>query len=134
MSKVPGPGNGRLEGSTAGAELSVSDLFTILWDALADLLGTAATATLLKRAARRAAGRNPELAGLAIQREGLGYSYTCPSGWSGNSAGTPPALRDLISELRPLLIEMTGQLVIQHLEQIIELRERGLFAPQKERK
>jgi hypothetical protein len=38
------------------------------WDALAELLGTAATATLLKRAAWRAAARSPELAELAIQR------------------------------------------------------------------
>jgi hypothetical protein len=134
MTKVPGPGSGPLEGSIASAKLPIAELFTILWNALADLLGTAATATLLKRAARRAAARNPELAELVIQREGLGYRYTCPSTWSGASTGTPPALRDLIGELRPLLIEMTGQLVIQHLEQILELRERGLVAPQEEQK
>jgi hypothetical protein len=133
MSKVPGPGTRQPDGFTAGAELPVSALFTILWDALADLLGTAATATLLKRAARRAAVRSPELAGLVIQREGLAYTYTCPPGWRGSRDGTPPALRDLISELRPLLIEMTGQIVIQHLEQILELRERGLFAPREDK-
>jgi hypothetical protein len=132
MSKVSAPGSGLLGGLTSGAELSASALFTILWDALADLLGPAATATLLKRAARRAAARSPELAELVIQREGLVYSYICPSGWSGSSAGTPPVLRDLIGELRPLLIEMTGQLVIQHLERILELRK--LLAPQEERK
>jgi hypothetical protein len=134
MIKVPGPGNGRLVGFTAAAELSVSGLFTILWDALADLLGTAATATLLKRAARRAQARSPELAELAIQRQGLTYSYTCPPGWSGMSGGTPPVLRELIGELRPLLIEMTGQLVIQSLERILELRELVLLAPQEEQK
>jgi hypothetical protein len=133
MIKVPGPGTGRLVGFPAGAELSVSALFTILWDALADLLGTAATATLLKRAARRAQARSPELAELAIQRQGLAYSYTCPPSWSGRSTGTPPALRDLIGELRPLLIEMTGQLVIQSLEQILELRALLLPEPQEER-
>ncbi len=58
---------------------TTSILFTILWDALADLLGTAATATLLKGAARRAAARSPELAGLVIKRDGLIYRYTCPS-------------------------------------------------------
>jgi hypothetical protein len=133
MIKVPGPGTGRPAGFPAGAELSVSALFTILWDALADLLGTAATATLLKRAARRAQARSPELAELAIQRQGLGYSYTCPPSWSGRSIGTPPALRDLIGELRPLLIEMTGQLVIQSLEQILELRALLLPEPQEGR-
>jgi hypothetical protein len=112
---------------------TTSDLFTILWGALADLLGTAATAVLLKRAARRAAARSPELAELVIQRQGLDYTYSCPTGWSGRSVGTPPALRDLIGELRPLLIEMTGQLVIKHLEEVLELRELLLLASQEER-
>jgi len=133
MSKSPGPGNGGLDGFTARAELSVADLFTILWDALADLLGTAATATLLKRAARRASQRNPELGTLIIRRDGIAFGYSCPSGWSAKSSGTPPALRDLIDELRPLLIEMTGRLVIQHLEQVLELRERGLIGAEEKR-
>jgi hypothetical protein len=30
-------------------------------------------------------------------------------------------------------VEMTGPVVVQHLEQIRELRERGLLAPQEER-
>jgi hypothetical protein len=112
---------------------TTSDLFTILWDALADLLGTATTAVLLKRAARRAVARSPELAELIILRQGLVYTYTCPTGWSGRPVGTPPALRELIGELRPLLIEMTGQLVIEHLKQFLELRELLLQAPQEER-
>jgi hypothetical protein len=82
---------------------TTSDLFTILWDALADLLGTATTAVLLKRAARRAVARSPELAELIILRQGLVYTYTCPTGWSGRSVGqarheprrgpSPPAAR-----------------------------------------
>ena len=127
-----GPGDGRLDGFTAGAGASVSALFTVLWDALADLLGTAATATLLKRAARRASARSPELSKLAIERKDLGYRYTCPPAWSETLPSSLAALRDLVGELRPLLIEMTGQLVVRHLEQIVELRERGLFAPRKE--
>ncbi len=134
MIKGPGPGIGRPTDYDAGPELSVAALFTILWDALADLLGTAATATLLKRAARRAVTRSPEVAGLVIERDGLIYRYTCPPAWNDMSEGTPHAFRELVGELRPLLVEMTGQIVIQHLEQILELRERGLFAPQEERK
>jgi hypothetical protein len=111
---------------------TTSDLFTILWDAMADVLGTAATAMLLKRAARRAVVRSPELAELIIQRQGLVYTYTCPTGWNGRSVGPPPALRELIGELRPLLLEMTGALVIKHLEQFLELRELLLLASQGE--
>jgi len=133
MSKAPQPGNGR-SGGVTGSELTVSALFTILWDALADLLGTAATATLLKRAARRGATRNPELGGLVIERNGVVYRYTCPSAWDDKSEGTPLALRELVCQLRPLLVEMTGQIVLQHLEKALELRERGLFGPREEQK
>jgi hypothetical protein len=99
MSRVPESGNGRPTGY-AGAELSVAALFTILWDALADLLGTAATATLLKRAAYRAVARSPELAGLVIRRDGLIYRYSCPPAWNDKSEGTPLALCELVGELR----------------------------------
>src|SRR3954451_9806746 len=132
MCKGGGSGNGRLDGA-GGDVVPVAALFTLLWDALADLLGTAATATLLKRAARRAADRSPQLAGLVIQRQGLTHGYACPDSWSNASRDGHRALQDLIAELRPLLVEMTGQVVIRHLEQVAELRERGLFlAPQKE--
>src|SRR5258708_26134687 len=100
MMKVPGPGNGGLDYLATGDELSVSALFTILWDALADLLGTAATAALLKRAARRAAVRSPELDEVVIQRQGLAYRYTCPARWAATSAGAPTARRAVNAELR----------------------------------
>jgi hypothetical protein len=133
MNGSPGSGNGRLDGFAVRSELSVAALFGVLWSALADLLGTAAAATLLNRAARRAAVRIPELSGLVIERKGLAYRYVCPAGWSEAFRDDTPALREVVGELRPLLIEMTGHLVVGHLEQIVELRERGLFAPQKER-
>jgi hypothetical protein len=131
MNKIPGPRDTRPRRASDGAELPVSALFIILWDTLADLLGTAATATLLKRAARRASARRPELSELVIDRQQLVYTYRCPAAWSSASTDGLPALRDLITELRPLLIEMTGQLVIQHLEQVLELRQRGLLTPQE---
>ena len=124
MSSVP-PGHGRP--SDLGANLSAAALF-MLWESLADVLGTAATATQLKRAARRAAARGPELAGLVIQRDGLLYGYTLPPAWNHKSEGTP-ALREVVTELRPILIELTGQVVIRHLDQFLELRE--LLAPRE---
>jgi len=126
MSSVP-PGHGRPSDPAAG--LSTAALFTMLWESLADVLGTAATATLLKRAARRAAARSPELAELVIHRNGLLHVYTVPDAWNQNSEGAPPALRELVAELRPILTEMTGQVVIRHLEQFLELRR--LLAPQE---
>jgi len=122
------PGGGRPSGDAA-AESSAAILFAALWEELADVLGTAATATLLRRAARRALPRCPQLAELAIQRENLEYRYTLPPAWKDAAEGTPIALRELVTELRPILIEMTGQVVIRHLEQVPGLRE--LLAPQE---
>jgi hypothetical protein len=110
----------------------VAALFTLIWDALADVLGTAATATLLRRAAGRAAPRCAELTELAIVREKLEYRYTLPSAWADGAGGTPLALRELVAELWPLLVELTGPVVVRRLERIPELRERGVISPQEE--
>lgn len=125
-------GSKRPTGGAASAELSVAALFTLLWEALVDVLGTAATATLLRRAARRAAPRYPELTELAIAREKLEYRYTLPPAWAGGAEGTPLALSELVAELRPLLVELTGPVVVRRLERIPELRERGVISPQEE--
>ena len=115
-----------------GGMLSGAALFAILWEALADLLGTAATATLLRRAARRAAFRCPELSRLLIVRERLEYSYSVDPAWSERQATVPLALRELLAELRPLLVEMTGQIVVRHLQQIPELSA-ALDVPSEEK-
>jgi hypothetical protein len=125
MSSDP-PRDGRSSDPAAG--LSAAARFTILWESLADVLGTATAATLLKRAARRAATRSPQLARLVIQRDGLLYGYTLPPEWNHESGGMP-ALQELVTELRPILIELTGQVIIRHLDQFLELRE--LLAPRE---
>jgi hypothetical protein len=113
-------------------ELSSAALFTLLRDALADLLGGAAAATLLRRAVRRASLREPELADLMIIRERLQYRYTLPSAWSDVTSGVRPGFQHLVGELLPLLVELTGPVVIGHLAQIPELRERGIVSLRKE--
>src|SRR5690349_22345527 len=63
MNRVAGPVHGLPGRTAAGAETAACNLFGLLWEGLADLLGTAATATLLRRAALRGAARNADLAG-----------------------------------------------------------------------
>jgi hypothetical protein len=124
--------NGQRSDGHASTELSSAALFTLLWDALADLLGTAATATLLRRAAGRAAPRDPELTEVAIVRENLEYRYTLPPAWDDWTGGTQRALEHLVEELLPLLVELTGPIAVNHLAQIPALRERGIIPPQEE--
>jgi hypothetical protein len=102
-------------------------LFAVLWGALADLLGTAAAATLLRRAVQRASKQHPELSDLAIVRESLEYRYALPSSWKDGTGGTRHAFGHLVAELLPLLEELTGPLVIRHLAKIAELREHGII-------
>lgn len=102
-------------------QVSAADLFALLWKELADILGTAAAATLLRRAAQRARPRAPELAALSIMRQGLEYRYTLPSNWTSPLSDPSGALVALAQELWPLLIDLTGSVVVQRLAQVPEL-------------
>jgi len=105
----------------AAAKLSGAVLFKILWDQLADILGTAATAVVLDRAARRAQTRSHELDGLTISRVDGQFGYVVPPSFA-RGRGPPVALQALLDELRPLLVELTGQVAVQHLEEAPALR------------
>src|SRR4051812_46222513 len=93
--------------AAVGAELSARDLFAILWLGLASILGTAAAATLLRRAAQRAATAWPELAELSITRESLEYRYVVPAAWNKPTAVPPQALYELTRELWTFLVDLT---------------------------
>lgn len=106
----------------AAAQLSGSALFKVLWDRLADLLGITATAVVLDRAARSARARGHELDGLTISRVDGQFGYVVPPSFA-QTTGPSVALRRLLDELRPLLLELTGQVAVRHLEEVPELRD-----------
>jgi redox-sensitive bicupin YhaK (pirin superfamily) len=103
-------------------KLTGAAIFKMLWDALVDVLGTTATATIVSRASRRALPRSPELGELAIERVDREYRYVVPRSF-GQADGPLAPLRDLLDELRPLLAELTGQVVLRRLELVPQLRE-----------
>ena len=76
MNETPGVREG------GDGDLDTAALFAIVWDALAEVLGTAATAAIVRRAAGRAATDSPELVDVVIRREKLEYRYTLPHAWS----------------------------------------------------
>ena len=126
MSPVDRP----FQGVTRWAELTVAQRFAVLWDALADVLGTAATATLLRRAMKEAADR-ASLDGLAIERQGFSFSYAVPESWQEAHGGAPlEALLTVIDELRPLLVELTGSVVIRRLERLGAVLPLGTRRPE----
>lgn len=107
----------------ARASSTAADLFQRLWDELVSLLGTTATATVLRRSIKRAAARVPELGAIRIERDGLEYTYAVPSSWRQPEHGAAiTALQRLYSEeLDPLLRELTGAVVRRRLARIPEL-------------
>jgi hypothetical protein len=113
---------GAAPGSREDAELTTAQLFALLWSALADTLGTAATAVLVRRSARGAA-----LEQVAVRQEQLEYTYTLPPSWSDPAPAGLEDLRELCRGLRPLLVELTGTVVLRHLESVAPLRASRLL-------
>lgn len=119
-------------GPSAGAQTSAA-VFDRLWHTMADVMGSATTATLLRRAARRCAARHPrtlDLDGVVITRDGLEYRFELPPSW--RSAESIDAVCALVHELRPLLVELTGQVVLRKLVEIPELVACGLGSSPEE--
>ena len=106
---------------------SAAELFDLLWGSLADMLGTAATATLLRRAIKQAASKTSWSEPVVVMRNGLDYEYRLPETWKqpGNekAVGT---LRVVAAELRVLLVELTGLVVVRRLGRLAPFREQGI--------
>jgi redox-sensitive bicupin YhaK (pirin superfamily) len=116
------PASSVMPGYPLEENLSGAALFRILWDALVDVLGPAATAAIVNRSARRAQVRRPELAELGITRVHGEFEYVLPPSFDKAAGGLAP-LRDLLDEIQAPLVDLTGQVVLRHLERIPELRE-----------
>jgi len=106
---------------------SAAEVFDVLWESLADVLGTAATATLLRRAIKRAASQTSWSEPVTVARNGLDYEYRLPETWkqSGNGEAIG-ALRAVAAELRVLLVELTGPVVVRRLSRLAPLLKLGI--------
>ena len=106
---------------------SAAELFDLLWESLADLLGTAASATLLRRAIKQAASQASWSEPVTVARNGLDYQYRLPETWKqpGNEEAVG-ALRLVAAELRVLLVELTGPVVVRRLGRLPPFREKGI--------
>ena len=106
---------------------SAAELFDLLWGSLADMLGTAATATLLRRAIKQAASQTSWSEPVVVIRNGLDYEYRLPETWKqpANEKAVS-ALRVVAAELRVLLVELTGPVVVRRLARLAPFREQGI--------
>ena len=98
------------------ASSTPSEIFDVLWATLVELLGSPATATLLRRSARRQLGDFPELVELAITRQDFEYTYVVPADWKHANERSNAALQALVEDLCCLLLELTGPVVLRRLK------------------
>src|SRR4029453_5696392 len=100
--------SGVVNGNDPGAE-SAAELFDLLWGTLADVLGTAATATLLRRAIKQSAARTAWSEPAVVARDGLDYTYRLPEAWKqpGNDEAVD-VFRIVAAQLKLLLLGFTG--------------------------
>ena len=108
---------------TAGDETSgtPSEIFKVLWGALVEILGSPATATLLRRSAKRRLGDFPELGELAISRKRFEYAYVVPEDWKHTNERSNAGLQALVQDLCSLLLELTGPVVVHRLKALSQL-------------
>ncbi len=105
-------------------------LFQALWDELVSLVGTPATAALVRRGVKRATARSGDSAWPVVRREGLEYSFATPDDWKD------PARRDAVDQLRalvredldPLFRDLTGPVIARRLSRVPALVGAGLAA------
>lgn len=110
-------------------DYSAAALFDLLWENIADVLGAAATAALIRRSAKHVAERMPGSEGVKVTREGFTYRYVLPARWSERTDEPVEDLRALVRELMPLLAELTGPVVVRRIEALAEFQRCGLVHP-----
>lgn len=115
--------------SCIGRDLSSpAKLFDLLWESLADILGTATTATLLRRAIKQSAFKTSWTEPpITVARNGLDYEYRLVETWKqpDNQAALDD-LRVLARELRVILVELTGAVVVRRLARLAPFKKAGI--------
>jgi len=125
-------GNGVSETQHSGGDTTAAALFGLLWGTMAEVLGTTATAVMVRRAAQRAAAHWPVLQQLVIRQDGLAYQFQVPETWQeGANPEVLAALRALGQEVCCLLRAMTGPVVIRRLARLMPLRRYGIIPEQE---
>lgn len=110
------------------APVTAERLFELIWITLTDFLGSATTATLLRRTRRAVQDRGIDLEDLVITREGLRYSYVVPGCWrDGASHATHATFSSFIEELRSVLVQLTGPVLLRRLDQVPEFAKSSIF-------
>lgn len=111
---------------------SAAASFVLLWDTLSNILGSAATATLIARALKRASRSTPMLADLSITTKHFTYEYRLPDSWrAANNADATAAFDRLMLELVPLLTMLTGHVIVRQLARLESFAAKRLLVEEE---
>jgi hypothetical protein len=119
-------------GPPSSSHPAPTELFERVWRLLSEVIGTAATASVLRRSIRCAQVRGANLDGLEVVRDGFNHRYSLPSSWSHGGDTPMDALRVLADELSSILYALTGPVLVRRLASDAELRRARIFTPPEE--
>jgi hypothetical protein len=106
--------------------VSAASLFALIWDTLCDVMGSAATATVVRRSQRVALLGHAATAAIGVSRTGLDYAYRVPESWNVPGEVALDELRAFLTALVILLRELTGTIVIRRLKAVPQFRDMHL--------
>lgn len=99
-------------------EPSLQRLFEDLVDEMTRLLGGAATAVIVRRAAKRASAQHPEIASLVVRKDGVHYVFDVPDAWRTGDVAHREGFRAFVVELRAIASDLTGAVLVRTLDRI----------------
>lgn len=102
-------------------------LFDAMWTSLVDMLGPTATATLIERSVKRARAKQEDLESPVIVREQFTYRHRTPPSWAADHDLASSGFRAVVAELLPLLVELTGTVVVRRLREVPILERCGVI-------
>lgn len=99
-----------------------SEALRALWTAVAEVIGSAATAVLIRRAIKRAARQYPSLDDLTVELQEFLYQLRIPEHWDAPpDAETAEAIRALIAAFTEIARQLSGEILIRHISRLAVL-------------
>ena len=96
------------------------DLFQSIWDRIMPTLGLVTMATIMERAIYRARQRFEALEYLEVTDEGLDFSELRKRVSEKDKGILKEGFKELIASLFDILAKLTGNVLVSHLEKLVE--------------
>jgi len=96
------------------------DLLGTIWQRILPTIGQVATTTIIERALALTVKDHPLLKHLQITEKGLSFERLRQNISEGDADALQEALKELVAHLFDILTMLTGNILLQHLEEELE--------------